>query len=74
MRRHLHDLSRFARGFAALAAATLLLGGILVAATDGTVEAVGLILVMVGVTLATAFVFLVIGEGEDRYRRRHPRG
>lgn len=74
MRRHLRDLSRFGRGLAGLTAGALLLGAVLVVADDGTAEAIGLILVMAGVTLATSLVFLVIGEGEDRYRRRHPRG
>jgi len=34
----------------------------------------GILLMGLAATLATSLTFLLIGEGEDRYREKHPHG
>jgi membrane protein implicated in regulation of membrane protease activity len=67
-------LSTTARILLALATAAAVVGGLLVALTEGTAWAIGIVLIAVSLTLLTSLAFLFVGESEDRYRRRHPRG
>lgn len=70
----MRPLSTTARSFLALAIASALAGGLLAAFADGTAWAIGIVLIAVSLTLLTSLAFLFVGESEDRYRRRHPRG
>ena len=67
-------LSSLARVLLGLAVAAALAGALLAAFADGTAWAIGIVLLAVSLTLLTGLVFLLVGESEDRYRRRHPRG
>lgn len=62
-----------ARRFAG-ALAIAVVGGVVVALGDGTVEIIGWSIVGLAAVIAVSLVFLEIGLSEDRDRRRHPRG
>ncbi len=70
----MRPLSPTARVLLVLAISAAVVGGCLAVLADGTAWAIGIVLIAVSLTLLTSLAFLFVGESEDRYRRRHPRG
>ncbi len=64
------DWRRPARLRFALAGALIVLGAVLAAVGDHTVDIIGVVVGGIGATLAVAFVFLEVGLSEDRERAR----
>ena len=63
------------RVFAVVGIVTIVAGIVLVAASGSfTVQVVGWVLMAAGVTVLIGLAFLLVGESEDRDRKRHPNG
>lgn len=53
---------------------SLAVGLPLLLATDGGTSTAGLGLLGIAIVCLVSLAFLLVGESEDRFRRRHPRG
>lgn len=68
-------MSGTARVFAVVGIVSILLGVVAVAISSGfTFEIIGFVLMAVGVTVLIGLAFLLVGESEDRDRKKHPSG